>query len=202
MNRLHRCWRGLAGPGIQRGLAGPASLALLVAGVALHAAPGSSRAVESRAHVRLVRLLAEVPDSERETLGDVHDLRLRVEHGNILLLRKGGDSAALLPIEVIQGGRDSLRYFYYVEHAKFLWIFPGQREKGVAVVADGAPLVFNAFELRWRSEAGALGWIYFPDNEANRSVTFSVVSGRTVDEADPMDTKYWIELGPAGSSGF
>ena len=193
MNRLHRT---------RRGLAISASLAFLAALVALHATTGSARAGESRAHVGLVRLLAEVPDSEREALGNVHDLRLRVEHGNILILRKGGDFAALLPIEEMQGGKDSLRYFYFVEHPKFLWVFPGQRERGIAVVADGAPLVFNAFELRWRSEAGGLGWIYFPDNEANRNVTFSVVSGRSVDEADPMDTKYWIELGPAGSSGF
>ncbi len=152
--------------------------------------------------MRLVRLLAEVPDSERGALGVVHDLRLRVEHGNILLLRKGRDFAALLAIEELQGSKDSLRYFYYVEHPNFLWIFAGQREKGIAVVADGDPLTFNGFELRWRPEAGGLGWIYFPDNEANRNVAFSVVSGRTVDEADPMDTKYWIELGPAGSSGF
>ena len=193
MNRLHRRWREFAIP---------ASLALLVAGVALHAAPGSSRTAESRAQVRLVRLLAEVPDSEREVLGKVHDLRLRLEHGNILLLRKGGDFAALLPIEEMQGGKDSLRYFFFVEHPKFLWVFPGQREKGIAVVVDGDPLVFNAFELRWRSAAGGLGWIYFPNNEANRNVSFSVVSGRTVDEADPMDTKYWIELGPAETSGF
>lgn len=185
-----------------RGSALPVSLALLVAGIALDAATGSSRPGESRAHVRLVRLLSEVPDSDRTTLGKVHDLRLHVEHGNILLLRKRGDSAALLPIEVMRGTPDSLRYFYYVEHPNFLWIIPGGRDKGVAVAADGVALAFNAFELRWRSEPGGLGWIYFPDNEANRNVSFSVVSGRTVDDADPMDTKYWIELGPTGSSGF
>jgi len=28
------------------------------------------------------------------------------------------------------------------------------------------------------------------------------VSGRTVDEADPKDTKYWIELGSPEASGF
>jgi hypothetical protein len=33
-------------------------------------------------------------------------------------------------------------------------------------------------------------------------VRFSVVSGRTVDEADPMNTKYWIELGSAEGLGF
>jgi hypothetical protein len=193
MKRVHRSWRGVA-------LRAP--LALLVACAVLDAAPGSPGPSESRAHVRLVRLLSEVPGSEREVLGPVHDLRLRVEHGNILLLRKRGDFAALLPIEVIRGTADSLRYFYYVEHPRFLWLFPGQRDKGIAVAPDGVPLVFNAFELKWRSEAGGLGWIYFPDNEANRNMTFSVVSGRTVDDADPKDTKYWIELGPAGASGF
>ena len=170
--------------------------------MAFGAAPGSSRTGESRAHVRLVRLLSEVPDSERQALGNVHDLRLRVEHGNILLLRKRGDFAALLPIEAMSGAEDSLRYFYYVEHPNFLWVFPGQKDKGIAVAVNGAPFVFNAFELMWRSDPGGLGWIYFPDNEANRNVTFSVVSGRSVDDADPKDTKYWIELGPAGTSGF
>jgi len=162
-------------------------------------------AMESRAQVRLVRLLEEVPESDRQALGRLHELRLRLEHGNILLLRKHGDSAAMLPIEGISGAggaRDSLRYFYYVEHPNFLWVFPGQRDRGIATVADGGSLTIDTFELRWRAQAGALGWIYFPDTDANRNVSFSVVSGSSVDEADPMDTKYWIELGPAEASGF
>ncbi|TMQ59054.1 MAG: hypothetical protein E6K76_06145 [Candidatus Eisenbacteria bacterium] len=152
--------------------------------------------------MRLVRLLEEVPESDRAMLGNMHDLRLRLEPGNVLLLRKGGEFAAVLPIEEMSGGKDSLRYFFYVEHPAFLWVFPGQRDKGLATVADGGSLLFNTFELKWRSVSGGLGWIYFPDDEANRNVRFSVVSGHTVDEADPKDTKYWIELGSSEASGF
>ncbi len=180
----------------------PALVALVLALAWVHVPTSASRAGESRAHVRLVRLLDEVPDSDRTLLGSMHDLRLRLERGNVLLLRKHGEFAAVLPIEGVPGGKDSLRYFYYVEHPPFLWIFPGEKDKGIAVVSDGGTIAFNTFELRWRSREGGLGWIYFPDNEANRNVSFSVVSGRTVDEADPMDTKYWIELGPAEASGF
>jgi len=188
-------------------LAVPVLPLLVTAWVAVHEAP--VRAAESRAQVRLVRLLEEVADSERTALGSVHDIKLRLEQGNILLLRKGGESAALLPIERLSGGRDSLRYFYYVEHSAFLWVFPGQRDKGIGTVEDGGSIFINAFDLKWRAElrrrdadAGELGWIFFPDDEANRNARFSVVSGQTVDEADPMDTKYWIELGPAEASGF
>jgi len=156
---------------------------------------------ESRAQVRLVRLLEEVPDSERASLGSVHDLRLRLEHGNILLLRRGGEFAAMLPIERVEGATDSLRYFYYLQHPPFLWLFPGGKDKGIATVAEGGAIPIDAFHLMWK-RGGELGWIYFPVGVANQSVRFSVVSGRTVDEADPMDTKYWIELGPTDASGF
>ena len=193
---MHRHHQKIRGPRVS------VWLALLAALAAIHSSPDATRAAESRARVRMVRLLAEVPDSERLALGEVHDLRLRVERGNILLLRRRGDAAALMPIDEIHGGSDSLRFFYYVEHPRFLWLFPGQKEKGIAVVADGGPLQFDSFELRWRAEAGGLGWIYFPNNETSRSMSFSVVSGGTVDEADPMSTKYWVELGPAGTSGF
>jgi len=152
--------------------------------------------------VGLVRLLEEVPDSERAALGSVHDLRLRLEQGNILLLRRGGEFAAVLPIEVMTDGTDSLRYFYYLEHSPFLWLFPGQKDKGIGTAGNGGTIHINTFDLTWRAGRDQLGWIYFPDNPTNRNVRFSVVSGRTVDEANPMDTKYWIELGPAGASGF
>ncbi len=191
MNRPSSTWRRLAIP---------ASLTLVAVWIAAQVAP--SRAAESRAHVRLVRLLGEVPDSDRAVLGHTHDLRLRLEQGNVLLLRKGGEFAAVLPIEGVTGGKDSLRYFYYVEHPAFLWVFPGQKDKGLKTVADGGSIVFNRFELKWRSAPGGLGWIYFPDDEASRNMRFSVVSGRTVDEADPKDTKYWIELGSPEASGF
>jgi len=182
-------------------LAVPVLLLLFAAWVADREAP--ARAAESRAQVRLVRLLEEVADSERTALGNVHDIKLRLEHGNILLLRKGGESAALLPIEGLSGVRDSLRYFYYIEHGAFLWVFPGQRDKGIGMVGDGGSILINAFDLKWRADdAAELGWIYFPDDVANRNARFSVVSGQTVDEADPMDTKYWVELGPAEASGF
>ncbi len=185
--------------------ASPASIVFLAFSAVLAASllsPLPLHAAEGRAQVRLVRLLAEVPDSDRVVLGKLHDLRLRLERGNVLILRKGGDFAALLPIERTGADRDSLRYFFYVEHPNFLWLIPGQRDKGIAAVADGGDLKFNAFRLRWRSSADGLGWVYFPDDESNRNLSFSVVSGGTVDEADPRHTKYWIELGPPGPGGF
>jgi hypothetical protein len=186
---------------IRRTLAISGSLLLLVGAWSATTAH-RAQAIESRARVRLVRLLAEVPDSERAALGRVHDLRLRLEPGNILLLRRGGESAAMLPIEVLTDGRDSLRYFYYVEHSNFLWVFPGQRGKGIGTAGNGGTIHIDSFDLKWRARKDALGWIYFSDDSSNQKVRFSVVSGRTVDEADPMDTKYWIELGPAEASGF
>ncbi len=176
------------------------SLLLLLIWVAGHGARGD--AAESRAHVRLVRLLEEVPDSERAALGSVHDLRLRLEPGNILLLRRGGEFAAMMPIEVVAEGKDSLRYFYYLQHSPFLWLFPGQKDKGIGTTGNGGMIHISTFDLTWRSGRDRLGWIYFPNDSSNRSVRFSVVSGRTVDEADPMDTKYWIELGSSEASGF
>jgi hypothetical protein len=182
-----------------RKLAAPVFLLLFMAWGTAHESPVRA---ESRAQVRLVRLLEEVTDSERAGLGNVHDLKLRLERGNILLLRKHGESAALLPIEEVSGRGDSLRYFYFVEHSPFLWVFPGSRDKGIGIVEDGGSIAINTFDLKWRADAGDLGWIYFPIDTANRNVRFSVVSGQTVDEADPMDTKYWVELGPAEASGF
>ncbi len=181
-------------------LAIPASILLLTLWTAAHGTEGS--AAESRARVRLVRLLEEVPDSERAALGSVHDLRLRLEPGNILLLRRGGEFAAVMPIEVMADGKDSLRYFYYLEHSPFLWLFPGQKDRGIGTAGNGEMIHINTFDLTWRAGRDQLGWIYFPDNPTNQNVRFSVVSGRTVDEADPMDTKYWVELGPSGASGF
>ena len=177
-------------------------LALLLGVAAVVAPLRSARADEGRAQVRLVRLLEEVPDSERASLGKVHDLKLRLEPGNILLLRRGNASAALMPIEVTSDGNDSLRYFYYLEHSPFLWVFPGQRDKGIGTAGNGGSIHIDVFDLLWRARKDRLGWIYFPDDMANQNVRFSVVSGRTVDEADPMNTKYWIELGSAEASGF
>jgi len=162
----------------------------------------NGRAAETRAQVRLVRLLEEVPDSERAALGSVHDLRLRLEQGNILLLRRGGEFAAVMPIEVVSDGADSLRYFYYLEHSPFLWVFPGQKDRGIGTAGNGGTIHINTFDLTWRAGKDRLGWIYFPDKPTNQNVRFSVVSGRTVDEADPMNTKYWVELGPSEASGF
>lgn len=190
MNRLLFRWRSLAIP---------VSIVLFTVWNAAH--DGRGHASESRAHVRLVRLLVDVPDSERTTLGNVHDLKLRLERGNILLLRRGGASAAMMPIEAAAGARDSLRYFYYIEHSPFLWVFPGQKDKGIGTVGDGGTISISGFSLLWRAD-GELGWIYFPESPGNRNVRFSVVSGGTVDEADPMSTKYWIELAPTEGSGF
>jgi hypothetical protein len=134
MKRFASIWRKLAVSG--------SLLLLLGAWTVGHA--HRVHAAESRARVRLVQLLEEVPDSERAALGRVHDLRLRLEPGNILLLRRGGESAAMLPIEVMADGKDSLRYFYYVEHSNFLWVFPGQRDKGIGTVGNGESITSHA----------------------------------------------------------
>ena len=165
------------------------------------AATGPAAADEGRATVRLVRLLSEVPDSERTVPEPVHDLRLRLLPGNIVLLRHGGVSAALMPIERTGGPTDSLRYVYYIEHARLFWLFPGATAKGTAVVANGTALQLETFRLFWRGD-GALGWLYFPSSEETQNLKMSVVSGRTVDRADPMDTRYWIELGSPDRPGF
>jgi len=177
-------------------------ISFLLCLLALAAPIRMAHADEGRARVRLVRLLEEVPDSERAAFGKVHDLKLRLEPGNILLLRRGNASAAIMPIDVMSDGRDSLRYFFYLEHSAFLWVFPGARDKGIGTVGSGGSIHIDTFQLTWRAGKDRLGWIYFPDDETSRNLRFSVVSGRTVDEADPMSTKYWIELGPTEASGF
>jgi len=164
-------------------------------------------AATGRADVRLVRLLDEVPEAERTRMGPVHDVRVRLTDGNVLVLKKGGDFAAILPIERGASGPESLKYFYYLEHSPLLWVIPGSRDKGIRTVADGGEISFNSFRLLWGSDpsdssAKHAGWVYFPDVAENRALKFSVVSGRSVDEADPKDTKYWVELGATGKPGF
>jgi hypothetical protein len=179
----------LLGLALAAGLSGDAAL------------PRRAAADEGRAPVRLVRLLSEVPDSERTGPEPLHDLRLRLKAGNIVLLSRGGERAAVLPIERTGGRPDSLRYFYYIEQPRLFWILPGARAKGVATVPDGGRLEFDSFRLYWRG-AGDLGWIYFPASAETQSLRFSVVGGRTVDQANPMDTRYWIELGAPEGAGF
>lgn len=174
------------------------SSALLIA-VAAAAAP--SGAAVGRASVRLVRLLDEVPDSIPGRPGKVHGIRLHLVAGNVFLLRHGGDFIALLPIEKRQGAVDSLQYFYYLEGGPLLWFLPGAREKAVRMVADGGDIRFNGARLVWRAGPDE-GWIYFPAVPGNDGLKFSVVSGRNVDRVDPRDTKYWVELGTPGASGF
>ncbi len=163
------------------------------------AAPGSAT---GSADVRLVRLLSDLPDSMLGLAEPLHDLRVRLVDGNVVVFKKGGEFAALLPIERIEGASDSLRYFYYVEKAAFFWIFAGARSQGILTVGDGGVLQFNAFRLRWGRGGDGLGWIYFPDSTVNERLRFSVVSGQSVADADPKDTKYWIELGSEPKAGF
>ena len=163
------------------------------------AGPGSAT---GSADVRLVRLLSDIPDSMRAKGNPLHDLRVRLVLGNVLVFRKGGEFAALLPIDRIEGHPDSLRYFYYVEKPSLFWIFAGARTKGIRTVADGDSMQFNSFRLRWGREGDGLGWIYFPDARVNQHLRFSVVSGQSVDEADPKNTKYWVELGAESEAGF
>ena len=152
--------------------------------------------------MRLVRLLSTTPDSMHARGEPLHDLRVRLLPGNVLVFRKGGEFAALLPLDRIAGRPDSLRYFYYVEKPALFWIFTGARTKGIRTVAEGDSMQFNSFRLRWGRDADGLGWIYFPDTRANQHLRFSVVSGQSVDEADPKNTKYWVELGAEAESGF
>jgi len=142
------------------------------------------------------------PDSMRARREPVHDLRVRLVHGNVLVFRKGGEFAALLPIDQIPGSPDSLRYFYYVEKPSLFWIFAGARTKGIRTVAAGDSMQFNSFRLLWGHEGEGLGWIYFPDVRENQHLRFSVVSGQSVDEVDPKYTKYWVELGAESEAGF
>ena len=159
-------------------------------------------AATGRADIQLVRLLSGVPDSVRARSEDLHDLRVRLVPGNVVLFRKGGEFAALLPIEPADAGTDSLRYFYYVEKPPTFWIIPGARTKGILTVPDGGALRFNSFRLLWGKDATGTGWLYFPESAENRGLRFSVVSGQSVDKADPKDTRYWVELGNDQPSGF
>ena len=161
-----------------------------------------AQAATGRAGLQLVRLLSGVPDSVEARFEHVHDLRVRLVPGNVVLFRKGGEFAALLPIEPDEAGYDSLRYFYYVEKPPTFWVFPGARSKGILTVPDGGDLRFNSFRLIWGKEASGAGWLYFPETPENQGLRFSVVSGQSVDKADPKDTKYWVELGNDQHSGF
>lgn len=155
-----------------------------------------------RADLQLVRLLSGVPDSVQARTEHLHDLRVRLVPGNVVLFRKGGEFAALLPIEPAEAGYDSLRYFYYVEKPPTFWIIPGARTKGILTVSDGGALRFNSFRLIWGKGGPGAGWLYFPETRENQGLRFSVVSGQSVDDADPKDTKYWVELGNDQPSGF
>jgi len=172
--------------------------ALLPSGVP---SPPPARADEGEVNVRLIRLLAELPESEQTAPERLHDLKLRLLPGNIVLLRHGSTSAALMPIERTGGSPDSLRYVYYIERPNLFWVIPGSREKGTATVAQGGLVSFDQFRLYWRGDH-ALGWLCFPAGEEERGLKFSVVSGRTVDQVDPMGTKYWVELGSPERPGF
>ena len=177
---------------------------LVLGALAAALAPKGQAVAESitgRASVHLVRLLEEVPDSLPSRMGPVHDIRLRLVRGNVLVLKHQGDFIALLPIERQTDGIDSLQYFYFAESGPLLWIFPGAREKAIRTVGDGGIIQFHSSRLIWRSGPG-FGWIYFPDVAENEGLKFSVVSGGNVDQADPRDTKYWVELGTPGGSGF
>ena len=176
--------------------------ALLAAAVAASAAPASpAAAAVGRASVRLAALLDDVPDSIPGRPGRVHGIRLHMMAGNVLLLRRGGDFIAILPIERREGAVDSLQYFYYLEGGPMLWLFPGTKERAVRTVADGGEIRLQATRLVWRDGPDE-GWIYFPAIPGNDGLKFSVVSGRSVDLVDPRDTKYWVELGTSGASGF
>ena len=175
------------------------ALVLLASPAPVGAGPGSAT---GSADVRMVRLLSDIPDSMRARREPVHDLRVRLVHGNVLVFRKGGEFAALLPIDQIPGSPDSLRYFYYVEKPSLFWIFAGARTKGIRTVAAGDSMQFNSFRLLWGHEGEGLGWIYFPDVRENQHLRFSVVSGQSVDEVDPKYTKYWVELGAESEAGF
>lgn len=179
--------------------------ALLLAALGPAPSPTPGRAATGHADVRLVRLLDEVPDSDRTRLGAVKEIRLRLVTGNVVVLKQRGDFATIFPIERVASQPESLRYFYYVERGATFWIFPGAKEKGIRTVGDGGAIAVSSFRLLWRpggrGESDA-GWFYFPDAPENEGLAFSVVSGSTVGVADPRSTKYWVELGAPGASGF
>ena len=165
--------------------------------------PGDPSHATGQASVRLVRLLSEVPDAIQERSGPLHEIRVRLDRGNVMVFRRGGDFAALFPIERVQGSADSLRYLFYVEKPPMFWIFAGERTRGILTVAEGGSLGFDTFRLLWRGgENDEYGYIYFPDAPENQGLRFSVVSGQSVDRADPKDTKYWVELGTGERAGF
>jgi len=176
---------------------------LLGASVAAFVGAGAPEAAAAtgRASVRLVSLLDEIPDSLPPGMGAVHDIRLGLAAGNVLLLRHHDDFVALLPIERIGGSEDSLQYFYFREGAPLFWVLSRPREKGVRTVGDGGQIRFSTSHLIWKKGPG-FGWIYFPDDSENTGLKFSVVSGKSVDQADPRDTRYWVELSGSGNSGF
>ena len=190
-----------------------ASLAAAAIIVALHGAGADERATSAepvvpagpatgQIGIRLVRLLSEVPEDVAKRSGPLHDLRVELVPGNVLVFRKGSEFSALLPIDKIHGRVDSLRYFYYVEKSPMFWFFGGARLKGIRAVADGTPFQFDTFRLFWGNGGDQSGWIYFPDTAENQGLRFSVVSGQSVDQADPKETKYWVELGSEGKAGF
>ena len=180
-----------------------AFLGLAIATVAAApSSPPAGGAATGKVSIRLVQLLSEVPNDVAKQSGPLQDLRVELVPGNVLVFRKGSEFAALLPIDRVEGGRvDSLRYFFYVEKSPMLWFFGGGRSKGIRTVADGGSFQFDTFRLAW-GKGGETGWIYFPDIPENQGLRFSVVSGQSVDDADPKDTKYWVELGSEGKAGF
>lgn len=164
--------------------------------------PASGGAATGKVGIHLVRLLSEVPEETEKKIGPLHDLRVELVPGNVLVFRKGSEFAALLPIDKLEGRVDSLRYFYYVEKSPLFWFIGGERSKGIRVVADGSGFQFDTFRLIWKNGGDEAGWIDFPDAAENQGLRFSVVSGQSVDKVDPKETKYWVELGAEGKAGF
>ncbi|MEK7315285.1 MAG: hypothetical protein AAB011_03835, partial [Candidatus Eisenbacteria bacterium] len=138
--------------------------------------PASTGNATGHASVHLVRFLDEVSETDRARFGPLHDIRLRLEPGFVVLVRREGDFAAILPIETREGSPDSLQYFWYLERGPLLWIIPRGRDRGVRTVADAGDIRFDSFTLRW-GKGGDRGWLYFPDLPENRGVRVSVVSG-------------------------
>jgi hypothetical protein len=168
------------------------------------ASSGEMPPATGHANVRLVRFLDEVSETDRARLGPLHDIRLRLEPGYVVLVRREGDFAAILPIEARAGSGaapDTLQYFWYLERGPLFWIVPRGRDKGVRLVTDGGDIRFDSFTIRW-GKGGESGWLYFPDVPENRGVRVSVVSGKSVDKVDPRSTRYWVELGADGTAGF
>ena len=194
------CLAALAAAWFAARIAAPRA-ALADAPPASSAASTASPPATGHANVHLVRFLDEVSETDRARFGPLHDIRLRLEAGYVVLVRREGDFAAILPIEARAGAPDSLQYFWYLERGPLFWVVPRGRDKGVRVVADGGDIKFNTFTLRW-GKGGERGWLYFPDVPENRGVRVSVVSGNSVDKVDPRSTRYWVELGADGAGGF